>query len=57
MNQFSTQPNCNGGYDVIRFNIFTCQWEVIETYPTEIQAKARARQLNREMNDENGRMD
>ncbi len=57
MNQFSTQPNCNGGYDVIRFNMFTGQWEVIETYPTEIQAKARARQLNREMNDENGRMD
>ncbi len=57
MRQYSTQPNYNGGYDVIRFNMVTNQWEVVTTYHTENEAKTYARQLNHEINYENGRMD
>ncbi len=57
MRQYSTQPNYNGGYDVIRFNMVTNQWEVVTTYHSENEAKTYARQLNHEINYENGRMD
>lgn len=48
MNQFSTEPNYNGDYNVIRRNLLTNEWEVIETYNTEEEAKVRAKQLNDE---------
>lgn len=47
--QFSTEPNDKArGYDVIRRNLLTNEWDVIETYNTEAEAKERAKQLNDE---------
>lgn len=48
MNQFSTEPNFDGGYNVIRRNMMTGEWTVLETFKTEVEAKARAKELNNE---------
>lgn len=51
--EYVSQPNINGEYEVARFNVVTKQYEVIEFgYTTEDEAKERALELNKDYKDD-----
>lgn len=52
MQKYATQPSEKRWYDVIRLNELTNEWEPIDKYPTEDQAKRQAEILNKEYNEE-----
>lgn len=46
--KYISQPNINGKYEVARFNAVTKQYEAIESGYTEIIARERASELNKD---------
>lgn len=46
--KYISQPNINGKYEVAKFNVVTRQYEVIESGYTEIIARVRASELNKD---------